>query len=282
MNSKKLTIYFGIAVVIVILIFGYFVLTDKTIEVEIDIEDTLSVSDSVEEKASDRIALIDALKVESLSKIWWELSIGYESKDSPLKNKNDLSNDLDLWLQNKPDGESHIENVKEYDLVLQYQNELKNLLKKFGFIGGSKSYFIYLDNQIPVRFITFNGKQLLIITNIATVNIYNTLSTNAKSRAALVITSCVLPSLLSFNISLKDTKIEYYGVIVYYGSKNFVVDTNVNNLLPEALCFIVSKENCLRFLNLEITESELLNRSYIFISDRDMPIGFKKIELDVE
>jgi len=96
-----------------------------------------------------------------------------------------------------------------------------------------------------------------------------------------VITSCVLPSLLSFNISLKDTKIEYYGVIVYYGSKNFVVDTNVNNLLPEALCFIVSKENCLRFLNLEITESELLNRSYIFISDRDMPIGFKKIELDV-
>jgi len=114
----------------VILIFGYFVLTDKTIEVEIDIEDTLSVSDSVEEKASDRIALIDALKVESLSKIWWELSIGYESKDSPLKNKNDLSNDLDLWLQNKPDGESHIENVKEYDLVLQYQNELKNLLKK--------------------------------------------------------------------------------------------------------------------------------------------------------
>ncbi len=155
MNSKKLTIYFGIAVVIVILIFGYFVLTDKTIEVEIDIEDTLSVSDSVEEKASDRIALIDALKVESLSKIWWELSIGYESKDSPLKNKNDLSNDLDLWLQNKPDGESHIENVKEYDLVLQYQNELKNLLKKFGFIGGSKSYFIYLDNQIPVRFITF-------------------------------------------------------------------------------------------------------------------------------
>lgn len=264
---------------------------EKSLLILTEIENLLREKSIIgEEKPSDLMPSMDVLKFESLgAKTYWSLSIGYASAKYRPKEREDVLKDLSSWLQYKPEEDTEHPPTKyelmliaEYKLTSKYQNELKKLFGHFGLIGSNLGLFLYGDKEIPVRFANIDGKTCLLIRGVATDNVYNTLRTTAKSRAAKVLTSSILPTLNDFYNSFKDTDIAYYGMIISYGSKDFSDESIALNLEAEVLCLIVSKDNCRKFVNGEITETKLLDSSHIYISDRDMIGFFKKIEVKIE
>jgi len=232
---------------------------------------------------SELIPLMEILKEESiLMKLSWEASIGYKLSKYPPKKNDDVLRDLNSWLQHKPENDERKGQVAEYELTLKYQDKLRELFESFGLIGSDLALFLYSDKEIPIRFTGVDGKSCLLVTKVTNGNVYNTIRTTAKSRAAQVLTSNILPTLSDFQDSFKDTDIAYYGIVIAYGSKNFLDKSVALNLKPEALCMVVPKDDCRKFVNGEITEKQLLDSSYIFISDRDMLSGFKKVEITIE
>ena len=234
-----------------------------------------------EEQDTGLMKLMNVLKGESGIKLHWELSIGMSSKDFPYKTKINLANDLDQWIQDVPDSNEIIGQIVEYQFIKENQDVLKSLFTGFGFIGNSRGMFVYRDGGIPIRVAEFSGKPCLLITDVATDKVYNTLRTTIKSRASDILNSCMLPELEYLNRGLKDMEIEHFGIIVSYGSKNFLDEYDLS-LKGEALCLIVSKDECSKFVDGEITDNELLDNSHIFISDRDMMFGFKKINVTID
>ena len=100
----------------------------------------------------------------------------------------------------------------------------------------------------------------------------------------MLLTSGILPRIRYLHQALGSTDLASYGMIVYYGSKNFIDEFASLTLRAEALCLIASKGNCQRFVRGEITETDFLNKSHIFISDRNMVSGegFKKITVQTQ
>lgn len=231
-----------------------------------------------EEKPSGLMPLMDVLEHELfLARYRWELLLmGIGSA----KKSDDVLNDLSSWLQHKPEEEKKGQ-IAEYELVLKYQNDLRKLFSPFGLIGSNRGLFLYGNKEIPIRFADINGKICLLITRVAIDKVYNTLRTTSKSRAAKVLTSSILPTLNKFYDSFKNTDVAYYSMIISYGSKNFL-DESIAKLKAEALCLVVSKDNCRKFVSGKITENNLLDRSLIFIIDRDMRTGFKRVKIKIE
>lgn len=234
-----------------------------------------------EEQDANFMKLINVLKGESIIKLNWELSIGLSSYEFPYKMKSRLIYDFNLWVENKPDSNMIIGQIKEFQFIKENSEILSTLFTQFGNIGNSVGMFVYRDGDIPIRVAEFSGKPCLLITDIATDKIYNTLRTTMKSRASDILNSIIFQELNDLDRGLKDMDIDQFGIIVSYGSKNFLDDYDLS-LKGEALCFIVSKDVCAKYVNGEITDNELLDNSHIFISDRDMMFGFKKIELYIE
>jgi len=225
--------------------------------------------------------IMGVLKGESSIKLYWGLSIGSSSDKYPYKMKSQLLYDFNVWLTDEPDSNEIIGQIKEFRFIKEHHEIISSLFKQFGMIGNSLGMFIYRDGQIPIRVAEFSGKPCLLITDVATDKVYNTLRTTSRSRASDILNSTILPELNDFNRGLKDTDIDQFGIIVSYGSKDFLDDYNLS-LKGEALCLIVSKIDCAKFINGEITDNELLDNSHIFISDRNMMSGFKKININIE
>ncbi|MBU0711731.1 hypothetical protein KJ762_09165 [bacterium] len=256
---------------------------EKSLSILSEIEKLLREKHTVgEEKPSNLLPLMDVLNQESLVKLRWLLSIRWAPAEDRPKKKEDVLKDMSSLNQYKPVKDERNEQIAEYELISKYQNEIKKLFDHFGLIGLNLGLFLYHDKELPIRLANIDGKICLLITKVATDNVYNTLRTTAKSRAAKVLTSSILPSLQYFYNSFKDTDIAYYGMIFSYGSKDFLDKSVALNLMAEALCLIISKDNCRKFVNGEITETNLLDSSYIYISDRDTTIGFKRIEVKIE
>jgi len=234
-----------------------------------------------EETDTGFMQIMGVLKGESAIKLYWELSVGLSSDEYPYKMKSQLIYDFNLWITEEPDSNKITGQIKEFQFIKENKEIITSLFKQFGMIGNSLGMFIYRDGQIPIRIAEFSGKPCLIITDVATDKVYNTLRTTSRSRASDILNSNILPELNDFNRGLKDTDIDIFGIIVSYGSKNFLDDYDIS-LKGEALCFIVSKDDCGKFVNGEITDNELLDNSHIFLSDRDMMFGFKKVEIIIE
>ena len=235
---------------------------------------------SGEEQDTEFMKLINVLKGESIIKLNWELSIGSSSSKYPYKMKSRLIHDFNLWIEDKPDSNEIIGQIKEFQFIKENSEILLKLFTKFGNIGNGVGMFIYNDGQIPIRVADFSGKPCLLITDIASDKIYNTLRTTMKSRALDILNSIIFQELNDLDRGLKDMDIDQFGMIVSYGSKNFLDEYDIS-LEGEALCFIVSKDTCSKYVNGEITDKELIDNSHVFISDRDMMFGFKKIDLDM-
>jgi len=225
--------------------------------------------------------LMNILKDEAFSKIKWLLAIDHSHPDYPLKSEEQVLRDLNSLGKFKPQEDAKKEIIQEYKLVSLYIDEIKSLINTFGLIGSDTGLFFY-DKELPVRFFNLEGKLGIIITKIANNKIYNTLQSTAKKRAAKVISSNIIPELNNIHNSFKSTEISYYGMVISYGSKNFIDDSSVPNLMTEQICLIVSNDCCLKFITGEITETELLNECVTYLCDRNMIGNFKKIKIKIE
>jgi len=175
-------------------------------------------------------------------------------------------------LEEKDAKNMFISDLSQYLDSFKYKDQLKNIFDSLILGNGQKPKYLKLD---PVRIIPYKNKKCILI-NIVSENTYNTLRTSSNSRYADVLRACVIPNLSMFSEINNSEDIAYFGFIVTYGSANFIEEKVSPNLKAESGCIIINWNDRKKFVEAEISENELLARSGIYLSDRDMIVGIKK------
>ncbi len=237
-----------------------------------------------------RISQLESL-VEVLDNQWflrtlWSLGYKYgEEKDTP-KPPSKIISDIEEWLQRR----GGVKNA-ERQLMQKHQGSLNLVFRNLELIGDELGRFFYIHPEIPISFANKNGSIALVITGVGSKTTYNTLRTTPRSRASKIIQSRIVPSLkraygsLSRSADLKAlffSDIKHVGMSVVYGSEDFSKRGEALNLRAEVVCFVVTSDQLTKFLNSEITEDELVDKAEIYLSDRDMVTGIKKIKVSLE
>lgn len=233
-------------------------------------------------KASQLQTVMDVLGVETWARTFWELAYGYGDKENEPKSSEEVIFDIDAWLKKKPEKDERKGQIAEYQLITKHREALVKLFKNFNLVGGQLGRFVYLKSDIPVRFALKDNALTMLITGVASEYTYNTLRTTAKSRAAKTIESMILPSLKDFNEVFASSDIKYFGMVVVYGSKDFLKKSRVLNLKAEVVAFVVASDKCKKFIEGKITQEELVNDADVYLCDRDMGMSIKKVKISLD
>jgi len=219
---------------------------------------------------------ISILNKATLQKFKWSLSIAYRDHEYPPISHDSFMTAMNEFKQYEP--------MSEYRLAAKYRTELRNALEWFSYYCDNIG--VFLDNiwhrPIPFRFAEKDGRKYVFLTDLASETVYNTLRSTSKSRAATVLTSCLLPKLSQVYDALKSTEFDYFAFTIIYGSKDFLDNSDALNLKAEMLGLVVQKDKCKDFINGEITESEFLQASDVYICDRNMYVDVKKVKLAID
>jgi hypothetical protein len=225
---------------------------------------------------------VSILDVESLGRMTWELTFGLQSEKYKPKTNEDVIKDVGKWLQNRPTKDERIGQIAEYKLMLQYQKNINELFQRMNYVGSDQTgKFLYHEGEVPIRFGLRGNGLTILVTGVASDGVYNILRLTSRQRAMKVISSMILPSLKYFDDAFQKTTIKYYGMLVFYGSDDFLNKT-VFGPTPEVVAVVVSASNCGRFVRSELSEDDLLKDADIFMGDRDMATGIKKVKLTLE
>jgi hypothetical protein len=259
----------------------------KNLFILIIIFSTLVIDNTFSQEKSDSLYLMtvkNRLNYEQFSRTSWDLYRFNPADENYFpKSTKYVVQDIDRFLSN-PSKEDKVKGrINEFSLIKEYKSNLKSFFNELDFINDISGSFLYNEKtELPIHFAVFNDKSItLIISSVYIKHTYNTLELSSKQRATKVITSYILPSLKEFAKHFSDTKIEYFVISCTYGSKDFS-DDNTLNTKPEFLAFMVPAEPLKKYVDLEITEEALVNSAEIFLSDRDMVTGLKKIEITLD
>jgi hypothetical protein len=166
------------------------------------------------------------------------------------------------------------------ELLLKYRPHILELLPGFKLCGQSVGTFLHdLSHRPPVVFAQMDNRTCLIVADFTSDTIFNTLKLSTKQRAARVIEDCVLPKLGDFERALGDTDIAFYGVTVIYGSKDFSDESSVLNRQPEMVALVVPRDVCAAYVKGDITDGDLLQKSHVYLSDRESVYSVRKVDL---
>jgi len=146
------------------------------------------------------------------------------------------------------------------------KKEIDLLLNDFVYFGSEKS--VFAANRMPLSIIQTDTGKVFFLSGLFTDNIYNTLKLTSRQRAAKVLSSGLIEKLGTMNQMITDKTIKYFAIGAVYGSKNFAESDGV---MPVAeYVFIISPRSLIIKYTLgAITVDEFVNRSSIFLSDRD-------------
>jgi hypothetical protein len=210
----------------------------------------------------------------------WSLSIQHQSSEYLPITHQQYTKALDSFAEYLYPG--------EYRQALKYRSEMKEAFKWFTLYCDNLAIFLPNASKrpIPFRFADKDGKKCVLLTDLASSTVYNTLRTTSNSRASKVLTACLIPKIKYFYEGFQKTDFAYFGLTIVYGSKDFSIKESsprsVVDLKAEMLAFITSKEKCRQFSQSIITESEFIDNSDVYLTDRDMTYDLKKVRLQIE
>lgn len=220
---------------------------------------------------SDLQSLVQALEKEAFLKTPWSLSIVHDDEDRPpLETKRAIE---------KAESITEYSPEAEFMLAQKYSSQIADLLNGFTIYCDNLGQFIEGTSKrpIPVKFAKKDGGLVLIISGIATESVYNTLRTTSRGRASTVATTCLVPKVKYLHDALKNTDVDFYGMTIFYGSKDFGGRYATTD--GEMLALVVSKKVAGKFVDGEITEGELLDQLDAFVSDDESVYDVKKIKI---
>lgn len=220
---------------------------------------------------------LQVIKDAAFGTTMWSLSIQHENSGHPALTHEQLNSALNTFNEYYPNS--------EYQAALLYRNEMKDAFKFFTIYCDNIAAFLPNPSKrpIPFRFADKDGKKCVILTDMASPTMYNTIRTTSRSRAAKVLTSCLIPNVSYLYEAFEKSDIAFLGLTIVFGSKDFSVKSDVMNLKPEMLAFVCPREKCKQFIEGIITESEFIDASDVYITDRDMSsLDFKKVKLQIE
>jgi hypothetical protein len=211
---------------------------------------------------------------------YWSLYAKHnEKKYSPTKAE-DVMTDVDNYLEVTPSVNKSQGRIKEFELIKKYRNNIYTTFQGLKLLGTDQlGEFFYEDSYLPTHFAMYGDTALsFIITGVFIDNVYNTLKLTARQRATKVLTTYILTSLTAFANSFHGTEIKYLGMACVYGSKDFSDD----DTKEEFVGFIAPVKLINKYIAGDLTEDDLVNGADVFIGDRDMSVGVKKIKITLE
>lgn len=157
-------------------------------------------------------------------------------------------------------------------------NYLRNIYKYIesntSFGREQKAY--YRSDKPPVE-LFWKGKELVCCVNGYIGISLNTIKLNEIERAKDVLSRNILPSYAKLQENINSEHIYYYGVGLTYGCKDFIEKDKQND--AEYLIMIVDKENLRKYIDADITDSEFIKNSEVYLSNTNSNYKLKKISI---
>lgn len=213
--------------------------------------------------------------------IWYLYVVGKKQEHAPTKAE-DVPADIEKYLLSNSSGFG-------YDLIKKYKVNIDTTFQRLKLLGTDQlgNFFYDHDQRAsyphPVHFLNYGVDMAisLIISGVFIDKVYNTLKLTSRQRATKVVTTYLLPALKHCAENFNGSEIKYFGITAVYGSKDAL---NESALATEAeyVALIVPASLIKKFASGEITEDELLKAADIYVSDRDMITGVKKIKITLE
>ncbi len=205
----------------------------------------------------------------------WQL---YLLKQSGAKTSSQAKEDLQDWLTSghSPQGVPRA----EFDLVYKYRRSLSMLLDSMKYIGDEDGELLYKKGDIPFLFADHEGSLTLVVSSIASGEVYNTLRLNGEARAYKVAVATALPVIRDISEAFESDEIRYFAIEVCYGSRNFLEDEKWDTH-GEALMLVVLSKEAREYDAAQITREDFLGKAeaYIFNSQA---AAVEKIRLPVK
>lgn len=198
---------------------------------------------------------------------------------------NDISNEYGSGVDMTKHLITHLDTLKSSDLsykfLKSYQENLDVVLHNFGTGSKDNVLFIRTDSNFPVIISKYkNGANMLIISNMLSPNVYNTLQLSSRERAYKVISDIIIE--LSSTLSRYDYNppVKYIGCGVCYCIDDFSNRRTIGVNL-EFVFTIFPIQLLKQYRNGQISEEKLLSNSDIFISENGKH-DLKKIEVQIQ
>jgi hypothetical protein len=192
------------------------------------------------------------------------------TSENRLKSEQEVIADIDLFLQRSPKGEP--ERLQQ-QLISKHSAVIRAVFERLN----SKN-FVYA--YLPIRFALKDGQLTLVLTGLASDNVYNTLNSTSRSRASQVLSGSVLPALKQLEPALSIDGLKFCSVSATYGSKNFADRTELS-LRGEAVTAVLSVDQVRKYAAGELADDDVVATADIYLVDRDDP-GVKKVRLTLQ
>jgi len=229
--------------------------------------------------------LFDVLDAQSYLRERWELAYSRENSHYKPQLATGVVDDFKL-LEALHLGEGKdpaaFSTPAEFELGRKYHGELVALLDGLKLIGDKLGQFLYSPGiSTPIHFVLKDGGLTLLVSGVACDFTLNTLRATGRERAATVINGSILPSIPKFARAFPISAVKYFGMFVFYGSKDFS-SNDLGSQKCEGVALVASSKNCRQFASGEMTEDDFLSNADIYLSDRDMVTGVKKVKISVK
>jgi hypothetical protein len=240
------------------------------------------LAEEVQSPATNLPLLQSELELAKRANILWSLAFDYQQIETKPKHLSQVIADIDSFLSYPPAKDADSRSVAQYKLIAAYHKNLDTLFASLALVGSSPAKFLYFKRSLPICFAQYEGGTVVLVTGIASDKIHNTLRTTPRARAATVVESIILPYLPRVYMAFRATKVRYVGMVVIYGSKDFLDESSSVKPVPEVVALVVDTKRCGEFVDGKLSDTDLVAAAGIYLADRDMATGIKKIGITLE
>ncbi|MDD5525473.1 MAG: hypothetical protein PHV90_09570 [Smithella sp.] len=223
----------------------------------------------------------DILEYEYFTENHWTLGIQFQKLDY-IRSNTDVIEDFRKWLLDVkgsgPFSTGMSIGLYEISLFKKHAKSIEKLVENINFVNKEPAKYLYNNNTVPMRFANKDNKVVFLLTKYGSQMVFNTLRVSAKDRAAKIIGSLILPAMKEFKRAFNGSGICYYGMTVFFGSKDFSKESDILNLEPEMVTMVVSSEQYQKYSEGTITDDDLLTSADIYSTDRETS-DVKKIKI---
>ena len=205
---------------------------------------------------------VEEQKKWTFSKIIWELGIKHNKSENVATSEQLAANLKDQTIPNK--------------------DKIAKFLSGSHYFGGSTIPYLISDSSFPIVAYTYSKRRALGINCIASDTVFNTVKLNEYQRASKLITQILFPYVKDLHENLRGSSFEYFIVGLCYGSKNFMEESDVLNLKSEMLIAIFALKDIKLFIEGQITDQDLIDKSAIDLSGRNDIATSRRIKINLQ
>jgi len=164
---------------------------------------------------------------------------------------------------------------------LVHKNSIAGIYSEMKDSSANSPLFLYSGNSFPISFVKYRNQLNAVIFNgLVSLKTSTTLNMPERQRASQTVTSMLAP-IIKLMVGKFNQTINYYGVGVCYGSKDFY-DDNSTPVKAEYVLLIVAADLAKKYKEGQITEDDFFNKSDIYFSGRDEESELNKMYIQLQ